>query len=139
MAINSDVLFSFDREKVKGNAKKLLKSYRKIARKVGFVTINCKTRNVAYFDRKDVDFTNAENREFLEMRNAMIDALLMLCDKHMTILYYTYFSLNKWTGEQIGSEIGYSRSHIETLKPIAIVEFAEAYQRENLLIGECAE
>lgn len=139
MSIKCEILPNFDEKIAKKNAKKLLVNYRRIARKVGFVTIDCNRRKVTYHDREDVDFTREENRELLEIRNAMIDALLVLCDNHLIILYYSYFSLNKLTYEKIARKIHYSKGSIEKFKAIAMIEFAEAYQRENLLIGECAE
>ncbi|EGO5981615.1 transcriptional regulator [Enterococcus faecalis] len=129
-----EIVVSYNKKIARKNARDLLKSYRSIARRVGFVKISPLTRMTAYFDRSDVDLADEDNRELLETRNAMINALLMMNDNYLCILYYSYFSLNKLTCEQIGSKMDYSTSNIEKMKTIALVEFAEAYQKDNLLI-----
>ena len=62
------------------------------------------------------------------------NALARLSLINRQLLYYTYCSIEKKTNVWIASELGYSVSNVETLKCVALLEFAEAYENGQLIV-----
>ena len=122
-----------DDKKTKQNARNLLKKYRRLQRIAGTPQFNITSpiikevpiqhanthRSQQHFIRK----IDAE-KEKLKIDNAL--ARLSLINRQL--LYYTYCSIEKKTNVWIASELGYSVSNVETLKCVALLEFAEAYE-----------
>lgn len=128
-----------DIKRTKANARRTLKSYRRLERIVGRASIDIKSPVITdlpkvptYGNRVEDAIIQLADAE-MEM-NAIITALMKLSLISRQILHYSYCSRDMFTNYKISREIGYSERSVERMKSIALIEFAEAY-RNGILIA----
>ena len=127
-----------DIKRTKANARRTLKSYRRLERIVGRASIDIKSpvitdlpKVLTYGNRVEDAIIQLADAE-MEM-NAIITALMKLSLISRQILHYSYCSRDMFTNYKISREIGYSERSVERMKSIALVEFAEAYKNGKLI------
>lgn len=127
-----------DIKRTKANARRTLKSYRRLERIVGRASIDIKSTVITdlpkvptYGNKVEDAIIQLADAE-MEM-NAIITALMKLSLISRQILHYSYCSRDMFTNYKISREIGYSERSVERMKSIALIEFAEAYRNGKLI------
>ena len=127
-----------DIKRTKANARRTLKSYRRLERIVGRASIDIKSPVITdlpkaptYGNKVEDAIVQLADAE-MEM-NAIITALMKLSLISRQILHYSYCSRDMFTNYKISREIGYSERSVERMKSIALIEFAEAYRNGKLI------
>lgn len=127
-----------DIKRTKANARRTLKSYRRLERIVGRASIDIKSAVITdlpkvptYGNKVEDAIIQLADAE-MEM-NAIITALMKLSLISRQILHYSYCSRDMFTNYKISREIGYSERSVERMKSIALIEFAEAYRNGKLI------
>ena len=127
-----------DIKRTKANARRTLKTYRRLERIVGRASIDIKSPVITdlpkvptYGNKVEDAIIQLADAE-LEI-NAIIAALKALSLISRQVLLYSFCSKEMYTNYKISQEMGYSERSIERMKSIALVEFAEAYRNGKLI------
>jgi len=121
------------------NARNVLKHYRRLERIAGRSAIDVRSPIITDMPRGDKYGNSAEDAILQRMdaeaeRDAIIAALMALSLISRQVLYYSFCDVEKHTNYEIGILInGYGEKNVEKLKSMALIEFAEAYQKGLLI------
>lgn len=128
-----------DEDKSIENAKEILSNYRRLSRMAGqkltdiqSPTFDGMPKASSYDNRietKIVDHIDAE-----AIINNCQQAMSIMNKTSYWVLYYTYFCEPALTHYQIAAKVGYAAGSIDKLKLRGLLEFAEAYPGEKLLV-----
>ena len=118
-------------DKNKTECTKSFKKYRRLQRIAGTPQFNITSPIIKEVPIQHTN-THRSQQHFIRKIDAekekIDNALARLSLINRQLLYYTYCSIEKKTNVWIASELGYSVSNVETLKCVALLEFAEAYE-----------
>ncbi|WP_445448993.1 ArpU family phage packaging/lysis transcriptional regulator [Enterococcus faecalis] len=153
-----------DVKQTRDNARRVLKSCRTLQRRSGIVVslespllsnmprYRSNRNNVEHSMIKWLGNVNKfyinENKKFREILQAIDTALKSLSEVSRKILYYSYCVADPYSMAKLSTiikvyrenefgqveEITYSIKNVEKLKNNALIEFAEAYHYENLIV-----
>ncbi|MBP1045284.1 autolysin [Enterococcus sp. BWM-S5] len=127
-----------DKKQTRKNARSVLNQYRKWQRIAGRPSVDIKSPIITSMPKSD-SINNRVEDALIERvsaeaeRDAIVSALASLSVINRQILYYSFCDAEKRSVCWIGMALNYSDKNIEKMKAIALIEFAEAYKKGNLL------
>ena len=128
-----------DEKASRQQARELLSKYRRYSRMAGVrltdiqsPTIDGMPKSSSYENRAEAKIVNHIDAETI-VHNCQ-QAMQLLGTTSYWVLYYTYFCEPALTHYQIAAKVGYAAGSIDKLKLRGLLEFAEAYPGEKLLV-----
>lgn len=128
-----------DKRQTKRNARKVLSQLRKWERIAGKSMIDIRSPLISDMPRSlGVSMNRAEDgiieRVHAETeRNAIVSALACLSHTHREILFYAFCNREPYRNYEIAHEVHIPLRSVERHKSDALLEFAEAYRKGQLL------
>lgn len=132
------LLADVDFKQTRDNARKVLSSYRRLQRITGRSKVDIKSPLITDMPKAQSHGNKAEDAlvQFMDaeaQQNAIIAGLMALSLTSRMVLYYSFCDIDRWTNEEIGRNIGYSKRQVERIKKEALVEFAESFRHGRLI------
>lgn len=124
----------------KDKARELLSQYKRLTRMAGVKLTDIQSPSLDGMP-KSPSFENKAEEKIVKRINAesvisdIQQAMSVLAPTSYWVLYYSYFQATPLTYIQIADKlVGYSEESIDYLKGRALLEFAEAYPNQELLV-----
>ena len=132
-----------DVEATKKNARRMLRQYSKLEREAGKNYSQRLTVEISDMPRGSASIRNAPVEDMVVNRVTsekkcwdILETLYRIPRLSREILWYSYIVIDQWSVEELSEFFDYSYVGILKLKSKALMEFAEAYQPEQLQVLE---
>ena len=132
------LLKEVDFPKTRNNARSILKNFRRLERIAGRSKIDVRSPIITDMPRTPSNGNKSEDAIIQMMdaeaeRDLIVRALLSLSLESRQVLYYSFCTVERYSNVQIANKMGYSIRTIEDYKATALIEFAEAYKKGELV------
>ena len=133
-----NLLKNVDFYQTRTNARKVLKSYRRLDRIAGRSIVDLRSPIIDNMPKAESYGNKTEDAVVQHIdaegdRNAIVAGLYTLKLTSRQILYYSFCLQETYSNTKIANELGYSKRQIERMKAEALIEFAEAYRHGKLI------
>lgn len=134
------LLPEIDEHASRESARGLLSQYRRLSRIAGVRLTDIQSPTIDGMP-KSPSYDNRAEQKILRHTEALViiekvqQAMFLMSRTSYWVIYYSYLCEPKLSYYQISQKlIGYSEESVDYLKRIALLEFAEAYPGEELLV-----